>query len=57
MLVDMEGLACKVEPLNDLGIDGNVVLNWIWRKHVGWEDVDWIYVSQVRDQWRAVVGI
>jgi hypothetical protein len=26
-------------------------------KEIGWEGVDWIYVSQDRDQWRAVVGM
>jgi hypothetical protein len=24
-------------------------------REIGWDDVDWIHVDQVRDQWRALV--
>jgi len=26
-------------------------------KETGWEGVDWVYVSQDRDQWRALVDM
>jgi hypothetical protein len=25
-------------------------------REIGWEDVDWIHLSQDRDQWRALVN-
>jgi hypothetical protein len=25
-------------------------------KEIGWEDVDWIHLTEVRDHWRAVVN-
>jgi hypothetical protein len=26
-------------------------------KEIGWEDVDWIYLAQNRDQWQALVNM
>jgi hypothetical protein len=31
----------------------NIILNYRER---GWESVDWIYLAQDRDQWRALVN-
>jgi hypothetical protein len=42
-------------PLEDLGVDGRIILKWIL-KEVGWEGVDWIDMAQDRDRWRAVVS-
>jgi hypothetical protein len=25
-------------------------------KEIGWDDMDWIHVTQKRDQWRALVN-
>jgi len=32
----------------DLSVDGKIILRW--------KIVDWLYLSQDRDQWRAVVN-
>jgi hypothetical protein len=37
--------------LQNLGVDGRIILSWIIRK-----GVDWIYLAQDRDWWRAVVN-
>jgi hypothetical protein len=34
--------------------DGRIILKWIFKKKDGC--VDWIYVPQDRDKWRAVVN-
>jgi hypothetical protein len=40
--------------LKDLGVDGKITLKWIFKK---WEEgMDWIYLAQDRDRWRAVVN-
>jgi hypothetical protein len=39
----------------DLGIDGMIILECI-SETWGGRCVDWIYVAQDRDQWRAVVN-
>jgi len=41
--------------LEDLGIGGKVVLEWILWK-MGWERVDWIHLAQDGGQWRAFVN-
>jgi hypothetical protein len=47
--------------LENLGVDGNTILKFIFKKHYGTRrggggrDVDWIDVIQDRDKWRAVV--
>jgi hypothetical protein len=40
--------------LGDPGVDGRVILKWIFKKWVG-EGMDWIELAQDRDRWRAVV--
>jgi hypothetical protein len=37
--------------LEDLDEDGKIMLDV---KKVGWKVVEWIYLAQNRDQWRAV---
>jgi hypothetical protein len=39
--------------LEDQGIDGRIILNWIFRKWDG--GMDWIDLAQNRDRWRAPV--
>jgi hypothetical protein len=31
----------------DLGVDGKIILEWI----LGWEEVDWMHLAQVMDQY------
>jgi hypothetical protein len=40
--------------LEDSGIDGRIILRWIFRK---WDvrDMDWIDLGQDGDRWRALV--
>jgi hypothetical protein len=39
--------------LEDPGIDGKIILNWIFKKCDG--SMDWIDLAQNRDRWRAFV--
>jgi hypothetical protein len=41
--------------LDDLGIEGRVILRWIIRKWDGGGDMDWIDLVQDRDSWPALV--
>jgi hypothetical protein len=40
--------------LKDPGVDGKIILKWIFEKWVG--GMDWIYLAQDRDRWRALVN-
>ena len=42
------------DHLEDPGIDGRIILRWIFRKCCG--GMDWIDLAQDRDRWRAVVN-
>jgi len=42
------------DHLGDPGVDGSIILRWIFRKWVG--GVDWIDLAYTRDRWRAVVN-
>jgi hypothetical protein len=39
--------------LEDPGVDGRIILKWIFERLGG--GVDWIGLAQDRDRWRAVV--
>ena len=38
----------------DPGVDGRIILRWIFRKWVG--GMDWIDLPQDRDRWQAFVN-
>jgi len=41
------------DHLEDPGVDGRIILRWIFRK---WDGVmDWIDLAQDRDRWQALV--
>jgi len=41
--------------LEDLGLDGRVLLKWIFKNWNG--SIDWIDLAQDRDRWRSVVKV
>jgi hypothetical protein len=42
------------DHLGDPGIDGRIILKWIFKKWYG--GTDWIELPQDRDRWRALVN-
>ena len=42
------------DHLGDAGVDGRIILRWIFRKGCG--DIDWIELTQDRESWRALVN-
>jgi hypothetical protein len=40
--------------LGDPGVDGRIILKWIFKKWDG--DMGWIELAEVRDRWRALVN-
>jgi len=44
------------DHLGDPGVDGRVILRWIFRK---WDvrGMDWIELAQDMDRWRALVNV
>jgi hypothetical protein len=42
------------EHLKDLGIDGRIILKWVFKKWNG--GMEWICLAQDRDRWRASVN-
>ena len=43
------------DRLKDPGVDGRIILRWIFRKR-DMGDVNWIELAQDRDRWRALVN-
>jgi hypothetical protein len=43
------------EYSEDLGVDGNVILEWI--KEISWEGVDWIQLAQDRVRWLPLLNM
>jgi hypothetical protein len=41
--------------LIDPGVDGRIILKWIFKKLDG--GMDWIELAQDRDRWRALVYV
>jgi hypothetical protein len=41
--------------LEELGLDGRVLLKWIFKNWYG--NMDWIDLAQDRDRWRSVVQV
>jgi hypothetical protein len=43
------------DHLENPGLDGRIILRWIFRK---WDEgMDWIDLAQDRDRWRALVNV
>jgi hypothetical protein len=42
----------EIDHWVDLGVDGGIILGWIYRR---W-NVDWIRLAQDRDRWRTLVS-
>jgi hypothetical protein len=42
------------DHFEDLGIDGRIILKWIFKTWV--EGMDWIDMAQTRDRWRTLVN-
>jgi hypothetical protein len=40
--------------LEDPGVDGMIILKWIFEKWDG--SMDWIYMAQDKDDWRVLVN-
>jgi len=41
--------------LDDPGVDGRIILRWIFRKLYG--GMDWIDLAQDRDRWQELVNV
>jgi hypothetical protein len=41
--------------LGDPGVDGRIILRWIFKKWNGGEVMDWVELTQDRDSWRDLV--
>jgi hypothetical protein len=46
----------KGDHLEDLDVDGRIILKWIFKKWDGDGGMDWIDMAQDRDRWRALVS-
>jgi hypothetical protein len=44
------------DHLENPGVDGRIILKWIFRKWDGGGGMDWINLAQDRDRWRALAN-
>jgi hypothetical protein len=44
------------DHLGDPGVDGRIILKWIFKKWDGMDWMDWIELAQDRDRWREIVN-
>jgi hypothetical protein len=45
----------KRNHFQDPGVDGRIILKWIFKK---WDwGMDWIVLAQERDRWQALVNV
>jgi hypothetical protein len=45
-----------IDNFEELGKDGRIISDWILRE-TGWADVDWIHLTQERDQWQTLMNM
>ena len=45
----------KRDHLEDSGVDGRLILRWVFKKWDG-RGMDWIELAQDRDRWRPLVS-
>jgi hypothetical protein len=50
----LKNLNGRRNPLEGLGVDEKIILEWILGKR--WEGVDWMHLTQVGDKWQALVN-
>ena len=50
------GNLSETHHLKDSGIDGSIILKWIFKNGVGGV-TDWIDLAQDRDKWQALVNV
>jgi hypothetical protein len=43
------------DHLGDPGVDGKIILRWIFRNVWGYGDMDWMELAQGRESWWALV--
>jgi hypothetical protein len=44
------------DHLKDLGVDGKIILKWIFKKCDGGGGMDWMELAQDRERWRDIVN-
>jgi hypothetical protein len=48
--------SCRCQNYEDLDVDGRIILRWTLERERGWGSMDWIGLTQGRDQWRTLVN-
>jgi hypothetical protein len=44
-------------PLEDIGVDGKIIVEWILEKLIEWIGMYWMHLTQDRDQWQALANM